>query len=108
MAEDRTRAENLTCCTEECETECETESDANTVEERCYRIVLASETFSTTENDTVYHDERDKETETLVEVRHVSLDDHLKDCHERRNDYDENRYAHHVRCELLDARDDDV
>ena len=64
-------------------------SHSQTIEERCQRVILGSEGFRTSQQNTVHHNQGDEQTERCIQSGDVCLHHHLKQCHERRNDYDE-------------------
>ena len=88
-AKDAASTQQLTADAEQRQAEREAQTNADAIEERGHRRVLGSKRLCATENDTVHHNERNKQAESRVNVGQVCLDDQLKDSNESRNNYNE-------------------
>jgi hypothetical protein len=60
-------------------------SDTKTIKCRIHHTILVGKCLCTTKDDTVHHDERNEQTEGLVDVRNISLHHELKKSHESCN-----------------------
>ena len=107
-AEDGARAQNLTTDAQQRQAQREAEADADAIEERSHGRVLRGETLSTSEDDTVDHNQRDEQSQRGVDFGQEGLDDHLEDGDERGDHHDEYGDANLVGRDRLKARDDDV
>ena len=107
-AEDGACAEEFTHSTEAGESKGETETDADAVEDGGDGTVLGCKGFGTAKDDAVHHDEGDEESEALVNVGSVCLNEHLEHRDEAGDDYNISRDAHGIGDEFLDECNDEV
>ena len=81
QAEDGAAAEELAHAAQHGQGQGEAQAHAGSIENRRPHGVLRGKSLSTTEHDAVHHDERDEESEGLVDVGYVGLHDQLHDGH---------------------------
>ena len=101
-------AQNFTHGTEQSQCQGKAQTDTHTVGDARQRSVFAGEGFGTAQYHTVDHNQRDIDAQTLVDIGQISLDKHLENGDEGSDDHYEDRYAHLVGGDVLDAGDDKV
>ena len=70
--------------------------------------MLGSEGLSTTEDDTVDHNQWDKQSEGCIDIRQEGLDNQLQHGDKGSNHHDEYGDAHLVGSDRLEARDNNI
>ena len=101
QSEDTTCTQQLTHCTNQSQCQRKTKTHAQTVQSRQAHGVLSSKRFSTTKHDTVHHNQRDKQTQHLIDSRLICLHQELHHRHESSNHHDKRRDTHFVGNQVL-------
>src|SRR5690242_13452393 len=82
----RTITKNLTNDTDQRECSCKSEAHANRIKCRGKYSLFLGKSFCTTKNKTVYNDQRDKDSQCLIQFRGIGLHQQLNNSYVGCND----------------------